>query len=467
MNSNEGICVDGAQAFVNIHHPLSTRGIVFLFAWVAALHCGAAAAASLYWDGTAANWGNASSWSTSQSASTPDPEAPPVAADTAVFSVDGVTALQEAALDGDWAVSKIVVRDIAAGGVAISGGDDERTLTVGTGGIAVEQGAGPVSIGSKEAGRGVNVFLAGSQIWTNGCDFPITFENNISGTATAALTLRGAGAFAINGSNSLTTTFTAKPGTSLLLGNDNALGTGTFIPEGAHVFAEDFPRKIANKVRYGDGASYWKGEGALELSGNGANPAVANGQYKVGGFYVYRTAPMTVSGRWSLCDTPSVPNNNNVGPVMGSGANLTISGDITDFNNGSASSGNNRAVNFSFHGAGANLTLTGPNSVGAGIANSAIVVPNDGAGYNSITVGRPAGGSTTITPFGGGALSANIGVGVFLKSNEDGLVMANGLALGGSANNRGIPGFGAIPFGFDGEHDLTIAGYYRVSSAMG
>jgi autotransporter-associated beta strand protein len=420
-----------------------------------------AQAATLYWDGTGTNWGPAESWSTVSEAATPDPGAAPGAADLAVFSVDGVSGLQAVALDADQAAAQLSVRGSATGGVVLTGSGAVRTLNLGTGGLEILEGAGPVVLGSAAAGQSVALSLAGNQTWTNGSANSVVIQNGIGASGAHTLTLRGAGGFRLNGPGTFSGGTTLSSST-VGIGDDTALGTGTFTLNTGTILVEDFPRTLANKVKVNGGTTYWSGDGALTLTGSGATPAFAITRYAAPNIYIVNTAPLTISGIYSLCDA-TAPNNNPQSPTLASGADLTISADIREYNTGSSYSTDNKGAKFVFTGTGANLTLSGTNGFGEGasIGRSTDIVAQPGSGFNTITVGGPGGPGAVITPFGLSALYSNNGQGFYLKALENGQTLSNSLSFGNSVGNDG-----GRPLGFTGANDLTLGGRLTLSVSM-
>ncbi len=424
---------------------------------LAVMVLGVAQAVELFWDGTGTSWSPVEGWSTVQSAATPDPVAAPGAADVATFSADGVSGAQAVALGANQAASKLSLRESASGGVTLTGGGADRTLSLGTGGIEVFAGAGPLVVGSTAAGQRVTASLTGSQTWTNGSANAAVLQNGVGATGAHTLTLRGAGGFRLNGPathSGGTTLSTSTVG----LGDDAALGTGTFTLNSGTILVEDFPRTLANKVKINGGTTYWSGDGALTLTGSGSTPAFTITQYAAPSINIVNTAPMTITGIYSLCDS-TVPNNNPQSPTLPSGADLTISADIREYNAGSSYNTANKGAKFVFTGSGANLTLTGANLFGeaASIGRSTEIIVEPGSGFNTITVGGPGGPGATITPFGLSALFTNSGQGFYLKALENGQILSNSVSLGGSAGNDG-----GRPLGFTGTNDLTLGGSFTL-----
>lgn len=148
--------------------------------WMLALlsACGLQAATA-YWDGTAGSWNTVAGWSTDPSVPTPDPASVPGSGDTAFFSVTGVTGLQSLTLDAAQAVTKLSLLSSASGGVTLLGGGTDRVLSIGSGGIEIADGAGPLTLGSSVGGQGVQIALTANQTWTNGSVYPVMVNNAI------------------------------------------------------------------------------------------------------------------------------------------------------------------------------------------------------------------------------------------------------------------------------------------------
>ena len=417
-------------------------------------------AATLYWDGANGSWNSASSWSTDPSAPTPDPSAFPGANDTAVFNITGATNLQSVTLDANQSAKKMNVLGSASGGVTLLGGGSDRILSLGSGGLEVLDGAGPVMIGSAATGQGVSASLTASQTWTNRSASAVIVQNGIGASGAYALTLSGTNGFRLNGPGTFSGGLTLSTST-VGIGDDAALGTNTFTLNSGTILVEDFPRTLANKAKINGGTTYWSGDGALTLTGTGAIPAFAITQSAAPGINIVNTAPMTISGLYSLCDT-TVPNNNPQSPTLASSANLTISAEMLECNSGNAYNVNNKGAKFVFTGTGANLTLAGANLFGEGasIGRSTEVIAQPGSGFNTITVGGPGGPGAAITPFGLSALFTNNGQGFYLKALENGQILSNNIWLGQSVGNDG-----GRPLGFTGTNDLTLGGALTLSAS--
>lgn len=425
------------------------------------LGAGGLQATTAYWDGTAGSWNTVAGWSTDPSAPTPDPASVPGSGDTAFFTVTGVTGLQSVTLDAPQAVTKLSLLSSASGGLRLLGGGTDRVLSLGSGGIEIANGAGPLTLGSSVSGQGVPIALTANQTWTNGSSSPLTVHNAIGAAGAQTLTLRGPGGFRLNGTNTFSGGVTLASSTAGI-GNNAALGTGVLNANTGTILVEDFPRTIANKVKINNATTFWSGDGALTLTGSGATPSFAITQNAGPTINMVNSAPMKITGIYSLCDANS-PNNNPQSPTLASSANLTISAEIWESNAGNTYNVNNKGAKFVFTGAGANLTLTGTNLFGEGasIGRSTEIVVQPGSGFNTITIGGPGGPGAAITPFGLSAFYSNSGQGFYLKALESGQILSNNVVLGGSTGNDG-----GRPLGFAGENNLTFGGSLSSSAIL-
>ncbi len=391
----------------------------------------------------------------------------PGASDTAVFNADGVSAVQNIFLDQNASVSGVAVNANASGGVGIASDAEIRSLTIGTRGLRLEDGAGSLAFGD-----GLNLLLNGIQTWTNGSASAVSVAGTIGNTKASTLTVRGPGAFVFDGeikdgsaattlviennadvtltaSNSYTGTLTARAAT-VRIEHDRAFSTSQLTLDGAaHICIEDFPKQLANKVRVQGTASNARFLGDAPLTLSGA-PAFTVASYANAQMIFAMTSPLEISGVFSLNDGGSGYNNGKRGFCLGSGANVTISGDIQD-NNAGNTLDSKEGAGFTFIGGGANLTIAGNNNFGLLGSTS---LGSGANAYNTITVG---GTNDIITPFGVNKVDAGHTRTVFIKAERPGLTLANGFQHNGSGHGTA--------FGFDGEHALTIAGLYENACA--
>lgn len=198
----------------------------------ALLGCLQASAATRYWDGTSTDWSAASSWSTALDAASPNPASAPGNGDDAFFSISSLTNTALVAhLNANQAVKGITFLGTNAGSTSLIGGGTDRTLTVNNRGIAVESGAGAVSIGSADPGQGVALVLGGAQTWSNNASNALTIANGVNNGGNL-LTLSGSGNIVLSGpmagSGGLTRTGTG----SAVLAGANSYGGLTTISAG-------------------------------------------------------------------------------------------------------------------------------------------------------------------------------------------------------------------------------------------
>lgn len=155
-----------------------------------------AKAADLYWDGISSAWGTVANWSSASNATSPDPGAVPGAADTAIFNISTVNAAETVSLAAAHAALGLTFNN--TGTTALVGSGGNRVLTLGTGGILVNAGAGAVTIGSGTANTNVSITLGGAQSWTNNASTLLTVVNGVTNGANL-LTVNGTGNVTVGG----------------------------------------------------------------------------------------------------------------------------------------------------------------------------------------------------------------------------------------------------------------------------
>ncbi len=198
-----------------------------------------ASAANIWWDGGTANWSGGSSgltgWSTVSNATTPDPTATPGASDDLFFNITTNNAANNVV---SFANSNRAARSFTfntSGTTNFRGGGASTVninLTVGTGGITINENAGAVTIGQTPSSFGtINVILNGSQTWDNNGN-SLTVTGNVSnganlltiggsgnttilgaiGSGSGGLVMNGAGNLILSGANTYTGTTTVSNG---------------------------------------------------------------------------------------------------------------------------------------------------------------------------------------------------------------------------------------------------------------
>ena len=162
----------------------------------------------IYWNGTASPgnvWSDTTAWSTTTGATTPPPIAPPGASDDVVFNISTDNSPETVRLNGAQSALSILFRSTGTttllGGTNDTAADD--TLTIGTGGITLQAGAGAVTIGQAASPGQVAVALAASQTWTNNSSSLFTVANGIAratgDTTDRTLTVAGSGSTTLDG----------------------------------------------------------------------------------------------------------------------------------------------------------------------------------------------------------------------------------------------------------------------------
>jgi hypothetical protein len=127
-------------------------------------------AATWWWNTTTAGlWTTVSNWSDNPTSGGTAPGTAPGANDDAVFDQSSVNGIVVVRLSADQSIGGLTFAN--TGTTSITGTAATRTLTIGTGGITVNAGAGPVTLGVN-TGTSVNIALGGSQSWTNNSDLP-------------------------------------------------------------------------------------------------------------------------------------------------------------------------------------------------------------------------------------------------------------------------------------------------------
>ena len=130
-------------------------------------------------------WSDTTAWSTTTVAVTPPPIAPPGASDDVVFDSSTDNENETVSLNGAQSALSILFRSTGTttllGGTTAAPADD--TLTIGSGGITLQAGAGAVTIGQTASPGQVGVLLGDSQTWTNNSSSLFTVANGIAGAA--------------------------------------------------------------------------------------------------------------------------------------------------------------------------------------------------------------------------------------------------------------------------------------------
>ena len=182
-----------------------------------------AQAATYYWDTTVTGlWSNGANWS-DNAVTGGTTGVVPLPADLVVFNQSSVNGNEIIQLDADTTIGGIT---FANTGTTLLDSDSAtpRLLTLGSGGITINSGAGAVTIG--DATNVTNILLGAAQSWTNNAASLFTVVNNVNAGGNL-LTIGGSGNTTVSGvisNGSLTKT---GAGTVILSNNSNALGALT------------------------------------------------------------------------------------------------------------------------------------------------------------------------------------------------------------------------------------------------
>lgn len=368
----------------------------------------AAQAANLYWDAGGApstNWATVANWDTAAGGGGDNPGSAPGASDIAVFNVSGLNSTQTALVDSSpLALQGLVVNN--TGNTYLESLLNPR-LTLGSGGITINAGAGLLQFGSGAQNHRFSFGLSADQTWKNNSASPLAFVNQ-NGVDNAGFLLT------IDGTGNFTTGTGAFGGTGGLTKN----GSGTFATGAAHNFTGPLTVNagILNSTRTFATTSVTINGGTLIgttfanvglVSSIGAGSAAADLVFG-GGTLTYNVAAVASTDRLI-----TIGNANGLTATINSSANL-VANALSFTGTGALGLG----------GSGARiLTLTGSN---AG-ANTFRPVIGDGAGGATALVKSGAGawtlsGANTYT--GGTTLSAGT-----LKLSGSGTLGASSGAL--------------------------------------
>jgi len=189
-----------------IHNLLASRAI--FAALLLSVFVPSARAANIWWDNDGAVvanvWGQTNNWATTAAGGT-DPLAVPLSGDTAIFNVDGLSTAQTVAMNGARVCLGMQFTNGTGGWTlqAHSSANTSETLGIGSGGILVGSGVGPVALSNVASHGFLTIALNANQAW------------NLNSDLTCGAFLSGAYNLTKSGPNTLT------------LGSANAGFTGT------------------------------------------------------------------------------------------------------------------------------------------------------------------------------------------------------------------------------------------------
>ncbi|MFL6516361.1 MAG: PEP-CTERM sorting domain-containing protein [Chthoniobacterales bacterium] len=277
----------------------------------------------------------------------------------------------------------------------------------------------------------------------------------ISSAAGVNLSLRGGGTVQLNGSNSFATASIDTSGETVVVGNNNALGAGTFtVGSTATLQAGGGPRVLANDIVFG-GTTTIGGSNAFTFNGN-ASTSGANSR------------TVTVSNTGGAIFNGNFVINGNTGPgtlVVNGTSNVTMNGTISDGAMGTS---------VLSHSGANTLTLAHANTYSGGttMSNGTTVSTANGAfGTGNVSL---TGSNVTLTLQGvtnSIADSATLNIGVLNNSgdvvnlNYSGTETINMLVINGMVQAAGQ--YGAVGSGAQFENaDFAGTGFVNVLAAV-
>lgn len=441
----------------------------FLFACGSLLAVSSASADTIYWDGgNNLSWNTASNWTTVPGAATPDPVSVPGALDDAIFNRTGQNGNIAVRLDADQAALSLTFN--SAGTTTIVGntsGTTARQLTLGTGGITVNSGAGAVGIGTTNNGI-INVVLSGNQTWTNNSNNALNIGTAFNNSATSAnidldafnLIIDGSGRTnfgVVNQANAvLTGTGTlTKNGTGFLqLGGNNSAGfSGKVTINGGVVNYGDVPTALGTgnlEINGGILEARWT-TGFTKTQGTGAGEIQITGG--VSGFGQSNNATFNVGnvtwGSATFAPTEFVLHGATASATAGiifssaidlNGANRTIRSDQSAASTGSGT----------FSGNITNGTGTA-GLIKVGVGRHVLTGTNTYNGGTTISEGTLQFGNITAMPSSGAvAVSSGAAIGIDLGGAGDWTTGTSGVGtLGGLLAGLGGAGTSTVTYAGD------------------
>jgi autotransporter-associated beta strand protein len=389
------------------------------------------------------------------------------------LTYNGTTGFRPLNIVDEYAVNKIVSGDntyittgtistltstinslvINGGNLAINSG---TTLTDSSGGIlfvtsnsvSTSGGTATLNFGSNE---GVIIEDAGVNA---------TISANIAGTGGLLVNGFSGSSLTLTGSNSYSGNTAIGVGSTLAIGSNNALGNSTILSGGGVLKSDNQARTINNTYSVYAGGGSGTGIGGsndLTFAAPASGPAVVFNVNQSSQFTVTNTGTTSITGTFSLNNnTSGAYYNNSEGITVGSGANVVVTGSITDNNSGNVTSGQGSVLQLVFKGLGGNITILGNNGYG-GTGNTISfstlsAYSNSASSYNTVTVGGPGGSGAIITPFGTtGSIYSNGGT-AFLVAAGNNQILPYNWTFGGSANNL------SYAMAFAGTNSLTLSG---------
>jgi fibronectin-binding autotransporter adhesin len=312
---------------------------------------------TIYWDGTNAAWGTNTNWTTNPAAATPDPVSAPGALDDAIFNRTDQNTNITISLDAARAANSLTFNSTGATTFRANNAADltVRTLSIGSGGITMNAGAGAVTFGNNQGTNGnVEIALTAAQNWTNNSS-NLLFLNTATAnalTGSADLGINGTGRVSLTGlagatgySGNITISGGGELEARSNITTNGVFGTGNINVTGGNIGLY-FGNTLTRAIGAGAGAIQFS-SGISGISGNGSSGSTFN----ISGMQ-WNTAAFNPT---EFLFQNSTANSNGVG---------TLNANI-DLNNGTRTIRSDQTVDSAYLGNG---TITGNITTSAGTA---------------------------------------------------------------------------------------------------
>lgn len=381
---------------------------------------------------------------------------------TVTFSATGAVNQNAMRLGANMSLAGVVMND--AGSVTLH--DDGNILTLGAGGIRVNNGSGAVAFNN-------DILLGAAQTWTNGSANAITFAGSVanggfaltvsgagnmvaSGTlsGSGALTKAGTGTLSFTGGSTYTGGTTISAGT-LVIGGTGKLGNGNYAGaianSAALVFSSSANQTFSGAIS-GAGSLTMLGSGTLTLSGANNNTGLTS--VNAGTLLLLRAT--TVS-------SPTTVNSGGTLLVDNNGASWSPTIPTISLNGGT----------LVYYSSGNFYTVLNTGAVTNRTGASSTITISHGGGVNAAGLFLDGGlqGSGTVT-----VNNTRSGVGLNLRNNNTtftGTLIVNGIASTTAGSGSGV-GVGGCTTGLlnaditlNGTMELLAKGVGWANSASG
>lgn len=394
-------------------------------------------------------------WATTPTGETNPGAAPNSLTDDWFFNVSSLNNAQTMGLNGSRSVLGITFNSTGTTNIENhTSSGTSNILTISTGGVTVNSGAGAVSLGSNGANRGfMNYRIAGNQSWRNNSANVLTVAGSITNTANLApytLTLGGSGAGGVSVLNAITDGGT----TGTLALSINSTGGGVVSLSGANTFTGGV--NVSNgTLRLGNNAALGGSAGAVVVS--------SGGTLDLNGRAVANTNALTLSGT-GVSSGGALSNGSSTSAsyaglvTLGGSASIVAgSGDITLGNAGTITgSGFNLTV-----GGARNTTIAsviGTGSGGLTKQNSGVLTLNAAntfTGLTTISAGTLALGSS-------GSLAGDVNLGTSASRGTLNLTAKSAYAFG---TGQTLSGDGTVNIGAG--NTVTLNGAFSPGNSAG